>query len=131
MKRNGWKINAGYTKETTNRCKTGAWWGYTQVTSISSGYSSISATFKGYGNATLSFGNCLDRGVVKVWMNKEELHSATGGYLATNVTFDYAEGDVLKVEGIDEGMILLHALNIICKNSSGIVSRAGPTAHGK
>ena len=134
MKRNGWNINVQYNKETTDRnyekCKAGEWRGYRNA---NNGNSYISATFKGYGNATLSYGNCEASGTVKVSLNNEELHNATGDDLAAKVTFQFgksAKSDELKVEGFEGGMILLHALDIACNNGANMHSKAALEPYG-
>ena len=77
------------------------WFGY-------NGYSggSINTTLFGCGNATLDFGNCLDRGEVLAFLNGKELGSVNGLKNKT-IDFGYLDGDSIEIRE-NGGVILLN-----------------------
>ena len=82
---------------------------------------SITARLSGCGKATLDFGNCYEQigntidYNVDVFLNKEKIDAASGFDLSRKITFDFGDGDKLKLE--EDGAIILFNSFIIrdCK----------------
>ena len=115
----GWKVDVEYVqlsdveyaqlsehasdKDYFRNCGKGEkWFGY-------GGYSggSINTTLFGCGNATLDFGNCLDRGEVLAFLNGKELGSVNGLKNKT-IDFGYLDGDSIEIRE-NGGIILLNS----------------------
>ena len=72
---------------------TDSFWGYNFDTT---GF--VEATFNGSGRATLDFGNCYDKGgVVKVYLNADEIGVAAKLEISKVISFNYSRGDVLNI----------------------------------
>ena len=91
---NGWEtnsttLNTSYEAE----CDAGdTWYGYGSSGAIGAIY----ATFKGFGTATLSFGNCFNGGSVKVFLNDKIISEVLLKGIK-EVTFEYSIGDKLTI----------------------------------
>ena len=103
------------------RClESASWFGYGYD---SPGESSISTTLHGNGKAVLEFGNCYTQGNVIASINDKEILSVGPG--TYNVTFDFQDGDKLKIsESGDDGdscgaVIQFNDLRFISCSSSG------------
>ena len=88
-------------------------WGY----KFHSAVGFVEATFQGAGRAILNFGNCYDHaGVVKVFLNTEEVGVAAPLELSKVISFNYSKGDVLNIteerKGISGGIIKINALKL-------------------
>ena len=92
---NGWETNSTILNfKYESLCDAGdTWYGYVGG---STPIGSIYATFQGFGTATLSFGNCLNQGSVKVFLN-EKLISEVRLKGIKEVTFEYSIGDRLTI----------------------------------
>ena len=93
-----------------NNCgKDQAWFGWSGNALVGS----VSTTLTSSGRAEMSFGNCWNSGIVKVYLNGIVI--ATAGPNSQNlVTFDFQVGDVLKLR--DEGansVIQINSFNIL------------------
>ena len=75
---------------------------------------SIWTTFQGTGTATLSFGNCIAHGTVKVFLNEKEIAEATL-LQRKEISFDYSVGDVLKIGEYDTAIWKLYSFSVQCK----------------
>ena len=73
----------------------------------------VSATFKGAGKATLTYGNCWRVGRVNVLLNGKEL-GGVGPFGKDTAIFSYKMGDVLQITE-DTGVIKLYDLMLECE----------------
>ena len=76
---------------------------------------SMTATFVGSGKATLEFGCCHAEGTgyVYVYLNGLEIKNTVGnGNKMTELTFQYAKADVLKIKE-SSGTIKLYSLKLV------------------
>lgn len=118
MLRNGWKVDVGYSStndikssEYSNICGTQTFYGYHEDDKVGS----VSAKFKGNGNATLIFGNCHKEGFVEVLLNNQQLGQAKQKKYKT-IAFSYYPGDVLKIREVNTAIIKLYYFGITgCK----------------
>ena len=97
MKQGGWRVD-GAPEHGSNYAwycaRPVTFWGfkYHRATGF------VEATFKGSGRATLDFGNCYDKGgVVKVYLNAQEIGEADKLELSEVISFSYSKGDVLNI----------------------------------
>ena len=60
-----------------------------------------STTLNGTGEGILDFGNCWNQGIVKVYLNGNEVGSADKNTPSKTITFEYTDGAELKI--CDEG----------------------------
>ena len=80
------------------KCRRGTnWFGWSAHADVGT----VSATLQGNGEATLDFGNCWDKGEVKVYLNDWEVASAQENTPSKIVSFNFNDGDILKL--IDGG----------------------------
>ena len=87
------------------------WIGFNQNVMVKA---EISTILKGYGSATLEFGNCVSEGTVKVFLNDKEIGSiAEKG--RKKIGFEFWHGDTLMFRGENNGMILFSHFEYICK----------------
>ena len=87
------------------------WIGFNQNAMVKA---EISTILKGYGSATLEFGNCINEGTVQVFLNDKEIGSITGkGRKKTG--FEFWHGDTLLFRGENNGMILFSDFVYTCK----------------
>ena len=110
MKNAGWSLDLGYWENNhdccTSKCRRGNnWFGFDH----GAGVGTISTVLPGYGEATLDFGNCWDRGEVKVYLNDKIIASAQTNTPTKTVSFNFQDGDILKLK--DEGANSVIALN--------------------
>ena len=113
MEHNGWEFGSFVSKPSgIPNCKDGTWYGHR-----SGGWkpASVSATFKGYGIATLRYGNCHGFKAVNVYINNEKIATAYGNELSKKVTFSFVKGSKLRIEDASDGAIIkLNSLDISC-----------------
>ena len=113
----GWKLNVKYsheddTLEVEDICGNNTFYGYSYDTGNDKGH--ITATFIGFGNATLTFGNCGNRGSIVLTLNNHTLGSA-GEMENQTITFSYAEGDILMLKQTEDvAIIKLYAFDMRC-----------------
>ena len=96
MKEGGWRVDGAPEHESDYAwyCASNSFWGYKYHSAI--GF--VEATFKGSGRATLDFGNCYDQGgVVKVYLNADEIGEAAESEFSKVISFNYSRGDVLNI----------------------------------
>ena len=90
-------------------CEKDSWFG------LNSGHreGSVSAVFKGTGNATLNFGNCWSSlsHKVRVYINGIVIATATGNEFTKEVNFAFSKGDTMKIEE-DGAIIKLNSFTI-------------------
>ena len=112
MESSGWVIDLNREEKDTSeegmdRCKRGDnWFGWTHR-----GIGSVRASLRGSGVADLDFGNCWTSGVVRVYLNEKEVASAKENTPSKNISFNFLDGDVLKLQ--DEGGNSVIVLNRI------------------
>ena len=113
MMKNGWNVDIEHsnTKDWSQdylvNCGTHSFYGYHGAQKVGS----VSATFKGSGNATLIFGNCYKEGFVEVLLNEEQLKQANQEKYKT-VAFSYRRGDILKIRGVNIAIMKLYYFGI-------------------
>ena len=105
---NGWFTNVtAFNSHYNSQCGDKTWFGWGSL-------GAIWATLKGYGTATLVFGNCYQGGHVKVYLNNKLIGNAPPNMKKLKATFPYSKGDVLTLTE-DHGIIKLHELSFNCK----------------
>ena len=93
--------------EIWNKCGNGTiWFGYR-------GGREISTTLKGCGNGKLDFGNCGKYNKVNVYLNGQEVGSATG-YKPNNIAeFNFNDGDLIEiVANADNAVIQFNSFSV-------------------
>ena len=97
MKEGGWRVDGApeHSNVYAIYCDVpNTFWGY----KYHSATGFVEATFKGSGRATLEFGNCYHKGgVVKVYLNADEIGVATKLEKSKVINFNYSRGDVLNI----------------------------------
>ena len=93
-----------------SNCGTSSFWGY----KVGSPVGKVSATFKGYGNATLNFGNCYSSGSTYVYLNNIRIGSASANQNSIKVNFAYKPHDILRLEEVGTGIVKINALQLRC-----------------
>ena len=66
----------------------------------------ISTELKGYGSATLEFGNCMNEGTVRVFLNDKQIGSVMEKKERKKIKFEFWDGDTLAIKKENNGMIL-------------------------
>ena len=87
------------------------WIGFNQNVMVKA---EISTILKGYGYATLEFGNCVSEGTVKVFLNDREIGSISGKG-RKKIGFEFWHSDTLMFRGENNGMILFSHFEYTCK----------------
>ena len=111
MVKNGWNADIDYSNGNDwndaheKNCSANTFYGYRGGDLVGS----VSATFKGSGKGILSYGNCYYTGYVLVSLNSVELGRSSSNSQGL-VTFQYRNGDVLKIEEFDTAIIKLYSL---------------------
>ena len=77
----------------------------------------ISTILKGYGSATLEFGNCASSGTVQVFLKGKMIESLSG-YGKKKIEFDFSDGDNLILDELNEGIILFSDFQYNCETNS-------------
>ena len=98
----GWHFdltNGPWNDGNLGSCDSGPWFGFKTGELIGS----ISTTLYGQGHASLTFGNCWDTGIVKLFLNESEI-SSVGPHSQKTVGF-YFDNTIMKVEEHDTGII--------------------------
>ena len=113
MEKNGWKFNTSHSDMVWQKSNCGdeSWFGLHAGHTVGS----VSVTFQGSGNATLSFGNCWTSSLFKVTvsLNGEEKAEAKGSEIEKLVSFSFNRGDHLVIQE-DGAIIKLNSLVITC-----------------
>ena len=73
----------------------------------------ISAILKGYGSATLEFGNCASSGTVQVFIKGKMIASLYGND-EKKIEFDFCDGDNLMLLEVDGGIIQISDFQYDC-----------------
>ena len=118
MEANGWTINADgdnhhcpaqiilqHCLEILDTCGSDTFYG---LMDGDGKIASVSATFKGIGRITISFGNCWDDGEVVMYLNDEVQASASGNKREEIINLPYKTGDVLEIKGVGGAIIKLY-----------------------
>ena len=74
----------------------------------------ISTMLKGYGSASLEFGNCINEGTVKVFLNDKEIGSTIDKKERKTIQFEFWHGDTLVLKEEKKGMILFSDFKYTC-----------------
>ena len=74
----------------------------------------ISTELKGYGSASLEFGNCINEGTVKVFLNDKEIGSTIDKKERKTIQFEFWDGDTLVIKEENNGMILFSDFKYTC-----------------
>lgn len=108
-----WNINpvTGWTDGNQDMSKTDVtnctnWYGWTNGTPVGS----ISTILVGKGLARLYFGNCWNKGMVKVLLDGAEIGSAGPQEPNKMITFYYHEGSTLEIKEVDIAVIQFNKL---------------------
>ena len=111
MEEGGWIFSVELPEHSryAGRCGTDTWFGHTGDW----GKGSVSACFKGNGNATLIFGNCWYYYEVDVYLNHRQISTAYGNETRKEVHFHFTRGDNLRLEEAG-ALIKFHSLHISC-----------------
>ena len=116
MKENGWQFdfsfNSDYLDFVGKKCGEQAkWYGW------SSGYQvgTISATLQGTGQVTIDYGNCWDKGTVKLYMDDGVISTAAVGSRSVKKTISFSPGSVLKLKDEDDNSVIsLNSVTFQC-----------------
>ena len=92
------------------------WYGWSPKGSLTEG--SITTTFSGSGRARLDFGNCNFKGIVKAFLDGQEIGSADALIPHKVVEFNFNPGSVLRMSEYGKGVIQFNNLEIISCLSS-------------
>ena len=92
-------------------CGSSTFWGYKYGYPIGR----ISATFRGYGHGSISFGNCWTKGNTNVYLNNQLIGTAAANQKMAAAKFWYRPGDTLKLEEHNAGIILVNSLELFCE----------------
>ena len=74
----------------------------------------ISTVLKGYGSATLEFGNCMKEGNVRVFLNNEQIGSIEEKKERKKIKFEFWDGDTLTIKKENNSMILFGDFMYTC-----------------
>ena len=116
MSSSGWVVdvnNADTVRSNgiyNNLCGSSTFWGY----KLGFPVGRVTTTFKGSGKATLSFGECWIKGTTKVYLNDKQIGIALPRQLGIVVSFEYGQGDTLKLEEEGAGIIKIDYLKLTC-----------------
>ena len=110
---NGWEfhgINYHMPNDMSSSCGENTWYGFKYP-----GIGNITATFGGWGTATLDYGNCHMAGQTNVFVNDILLDTAKKDTPSKQVEFDFSPGDLILINEVDEGIIKLTSLTLKCR----------------
>ena len=112
MKNAGWNLGVenwqNNNAAVAAKCRRGTnWFGWSHWANVGT----VSIKLQGSGEATLDFGNCWDRGEVKVYLNDKVVASAQKNTPTKTVSFNFRDGDILKLR--DEGQNSVIAINVL------------------
>ena len=112
MEQNGWIFENLVSKPNKyqRQCNNDTWYGWRKDYKIPG---IVSATFRGSGTATLTFGNCYNLNTVDVYFNNEKIATANGDERKKKATFNFYKGSVLRIEVV-RPILKLNALEISC-----------------
>ena len=114
MESNGWSFNTTHSFGTSDsQCGNDSWYGF----STGSPDGAVSATVKGNGIAILNYGNCLNQGLVKAYLNGLLLSTATPNAKSKTVIFIYSKGDMLEILEFGTTIIKLNAISFHCSGN--------------
>ena len=74
----------------------------------------VMATFKGYGSATLDFGNCATNGFTSVFLNNQFMAYAGPNTPSKSISFQYSPGSTLLFNEFCSGIIKINSLKLDC-----------------
>ena len=110
MKNNGWSFDTNYDENSYVSCAIpNTWYGYKYP-----GVGTVTASFTGWGTATLDYGNCLTEGKVNVYLNGVLKDVAYKNTPSKQITFDFSPNDVLLLSET-YGVIKLNSLKLTCR----------------
>ena len=75
----------------------------------------ISTILKGYGSATLEFGNCASSGKVQVFIKGKMIASLSDND-KKKIEFDFCDGDNLMLQEVNGGIILFSDFKYSCES---------------
>ena len=111
----GWNLDVDQeSKKFVSHCGSSTFWGYRHGRSIGT----VQASFRGSGTAILTFGQCYGfsrPAVTNVYLNGNQIRSATKKDGEVTVSFEYNPGDTLKLEEVNTGIIKISSLLLTCK----------------
>ena len=119
MERNGWVFSKSMRHkpiESKEICSDGdTWYG-----SGNDCFASVTANFSGSGMATLDFGNCNKKGMVKLFKSDERgkgfVEAAEGNNPSRKVNFEYSANQFITLISSCNAAIKLNFLQLRCKN---------------
>ena len=98
----GWTFDLGYGSFNSEFASCSPWFGYNYGQSVGS----IKTTLSGSGGqASLTFGNCWPTGTVNLYLDGTKISSAGNNSMKT-ATFDYSNGNELKLDEISSNIEL-------------------------
>ena len=74
----------------------------------------ISTVLKGYGSATLEFGNCMKEGTVGVFLNDKQIGSVEKKKQRKKIKFEFWDGDTMTIKKENNAMILFGDFTFTC-----------------
>ena len=114
MESNGWFFdldNSMDLQEGTyhDDCGGDTWYGWTAGNTVGS----IRTVLEGFGIAVVKYGNCFNKGQVKLYLNDDLVSSANANVRNKIAKFLFSDGDVLKINE-NAGIIKLNFFEIKC-----------------
>ena len=111
MEASGWLVDGAPDQDNMFAAGCGGYetfWGYLYGYAIGK----VSAIFKGSGNAVIDFGSCFSNGVTKVYLNGNEIGSASANQQSVVANFTYKAGDNLTVTEEQVGIMKINSLHL-------------------
>ena len=106
----GWTFdlnNGPWNDAPWDYCSVAPWFGWKSNDKVGS----IKTTLYGIGYASLTFGNCWTTGTVNLYLDGAIIDSAGPGSMKTAI-FDYSNGNELKLDETNEGIIMFEDFKI-------------------
>ena len=126
---NGWQMELSTNLPfwvqaiTDNYCSSNTFYGFKAGPEVGK----VMATFKGYGRATLDFGNCATNGFTSVFLNNQFMAYAGPNTPSKSISFQYSPGSTLLFNEFCSGIIKINSLKLdcVCKLNSILLPSNG------
>ena len=114
MEAGGWKflnINYDMPSNYLSACGDKTWYGFKYPR-----IGNIGANFTGTGTAILDYGNCHTNGQTNVELNGRLVDTVEKNTPSKQIIFDFAPGDSIQLNELNEAIIKLNSLTLKCKS---------------
>ena len=121
MESNGWFVDVDYSNTNIEAgicswfptyreaCGVDTFFGYKRINQVGT----VSYTFKGSGNITLTIGNCYYDGLIDIFLNNDRLTYLKGGHF-TRLEFKHKKGEKLLITESGIAIIKLSNIRVSC-----------------